>query len=139
MGAEVLAVSVDSVDTHRRWQEKELIHLVRGGALFPLCSDPQGDIGRLYGVFDEGPGLDARGTFLIDPEGSIQMIEISASAVGRNVNEILRALRALQHQRATGTLLPCGWQPGRPTLPADAEEPGETKPTWEIWETRNAF
>jgi alkyl hydroperoxide reductase subunit AhpC len=136
MGAEVLAVSVDSVPTHRRWQEEELIHMVKGGALFPLCSDPQGDIGRLYRVFDEGMGLDARGTFLIDPEGSIQMIEISASAVGRNVNEILRAL---QHQRTTGTLLPCGWQPGRPSLPADAEEPGATKPIWEIWETRNAF
>jgi peroxiredoxin (alkyl hydroperoxide reductase subunit C) len=108
----------------------------QGGALFPLCSDTPGDIGRLYGVFDEGTGLDARGTFLIDPEGSIQMIEISASAVGRNVNEILRAL---QHQRTTGTLLPCGWQPGSPSLPADAEKPGATKPTWEIWETRQAF
>jgi alkyl hydroperoxide reductase subunit AhpC len=139
MGAEVLAVSVDSVETHRRWQEEELVRMVKGGALFPLCSDPQGNIGRLYGIFDEVTGLDARGTFLVDPEGIIQMIEISASAVGRNVNEILRALRALQHQRTTGALLPCGWQPGKPTLPQGGPDSGEGKPTWEIWETRQAF
>lgn len=139
MGAEVLALSVDSVETHRRWQEEELVRMVKGGALFPLGADPQGNIGRLYGIFDEETGLDGRGTFLIDPEGRFQMIEISASAVGRNVNEILRALRALQHQRTTGTLLPCGWQPGKPTLPQGGPDAGEGKPTWEIWETRQAF
>jgi peroxiredoxin (alkyl hydroperoxide reductase subunit C) len=132
-------LSVDSVETHRQWQEQELVRMVKGGVQFPLGSDPGGAIGRLYGVFDKEEGVDARGTFLIDPVGSIQMIAISASAVGRNVNEILRALRALQHQRTTGTLLPCGWQPGRPTLPASAEESGRKQPTWEIWETRNAF
>jgi alkyl hydroperoxide reductase subunit AhpC len=139
LGSEVLAVSVDSLDTHRRWQEGGLTRMVKGGALFPLCSDPQGEIGGLYGVFNQDTGVDARGTFLIDPEGNIQWIEISATAVGRNVPEILRVLRALQHQRATGALLPCGWQPGRPTLPAGEEEAGGSKPTWEIWETRNAF
>lgn len=132
-------MSVDSVDTHRRWQEGELTRMVQGGALFPLCSDPRGEIGGLYGVFDQETGVDVRGTFLIDPEGNIQWIEINPTAVGRNVPEILRVLRALQHQRTTGALLPCGWQPGRSTLSAGAEEAGGSKPTWEIWETRNAF
>jgi alkyl hydroperoxide reductase subunit AhpC len=113
--------------------------MVKGGALFPLGSDPQGEIGSLYGVYDRENAVDARGTFLVDPEGNIQWIEISATAVGRNINEILRVLRALQHQRTTGALLPCGWQPGRPTLPAGSKEAGGNKPAWEIWETRNAF
>lgn len=132
-------MSVDSVETHRRWQEEELIRMVKGGALFPLGSDPQGEIGSLYGVYDRENAVDARGTFLVDPEGNIQWIEISPTAVGRNVNEILRALRALQHQRTTGKLLPCGWQPGRPTLPGPGKEKGESTPTWEFWETRQAF
>ena len=113
--------------------------MVKGGALFPLGSDPLGEIGSLYGVYDRENAVDARGTFWIDPEGRIQMIEVQASAVGRNMNEILRVLRALQHQRTTGRLLPCGWQPGRPTLPEGGQDSGEFKPTWEIWETRHAF
>lgn len=135
----MLALSVDDVETHRRWQEEELTRMVKGGARFPLCSDPGGKVGGLYGVLDQESGQDGRGTFLIDPDGRIQWIEISASAVGRNVGEILRVLRALQHQRTTGRLLPCGWQPGRPTLPAGMEESGEKRPIGEIWETRNAF
>lgn len=139
LGAEVLAVSVDSVDTHRKWQEEELVRMVKGGALFPLCSDPQGEIGKLFGVYDPGPEEDLRATFIIDPEGRIQALEILAGPAGRNIPETLRILRALAHHRSTGNLLPCGWQPGKPVL---APEPGDRHkpaPTWEIWETRNAF
>ena len=82
LGAEVLAVSVDSVDTHRKWQEEELVRMVKGGALFPLCSDPQGEIGKLFGVYDPGPEEDLRATFIIDPEGKIQALEILAGPAG---------------------------------------------------------
>jgi peroxiredoxin (alkyl hydroperoxide reductase subunit C) len=137
--AEVLAVSVDSVDTHRRWQERELSRMVKGGALFPMLSDPEGKIGTLYGVYDQEKGVDSRGHFLIDPEGRIQVIEIVADRLGRDIAEILRQLRALRHLRATGDFMPCGWQPGKPTLPPETDPKKQGGQVWKAWKTKNAF
>jgi alkyl hydroperoxide reductase subunit AhpC len=136
LGAEVLAVSVDSADTHRSWQEKELSQMVRDGALFPMLSDPGGRIGALYGVYDSEKGLDQRGRFLIDPLGVIQSMEVVADPVGRDISEALRQLRALQHHQATGDYMPCGWEPGKPTLTKDQSRSGEI---WKEWKTRHAF
>ncbi len=138
LGTEVLSVSVDSVSTHRDWQEKELSRMVKGGVLFPMVSDPDGRIGSLFGVYDDRAGLDLRGHFIVDPEGVVQAMEVLASSVGRNVAEILRQLRALQRHRTTGEFVPCGWQPGKPTLPrkGDASLRGRV---WELWKPKNAF
>ena len=115
------------------------MRIVKGGARFPLCSDPQGEIGKRYGVYDDISKEDQRATFIIDPEGRIQALEVLPVVVGRNVSETLRLLRSLQHHRTTGNLVPCGWQPGKPDLmPAsgDQEKPARTS---EVWETRYAF
>ena len=136
MGAEVLAVSLDSVDTHRGWQEKELSQMVRGGALFPMLSDPGGRIGALYGVYDAEEGVDQRGRFLVDPMGLIQSMEILPDSLGRNIGEALRQLRALQHHQATGDYMPCGWEPGKPTLSKEQSRSGEI---WKEWKARHAF
>jgi alkyl hydroperoxide reductase subunit AhpC len=136
LGAEVLAVSVDSVDTHRSWQEKELSQMVKDGALFPMLSDPGGRIGALYGVYDSENGLDQRGRFLIDPNGGIQSVEIVADPVGRDIAEALRQLRALQLNQTTGDYMPCGWEPGKPTLSKEKSRSGEI---WKEWKTRHAF
>jgi alkyl hydroperoxide reductase subunit AhpC len=136
LGAEVLAVSVDSADTHRSWQEKELSQMVKDGALFPMFSDPGGRIGALYGVYDSENGLDQRGRFLIDPLGVIQSIEVVAEPVGRDIAEALRQLRALQHHQTTGDYMPCGWEPGKPTLSKEKSRSGEI---WKEWKTRHAF
>lgn len=113
--------------------------MVKGGALFPMLSDPEGAIGTLYGVYDQGGRVDGRGSFLIDPDGKIQAIEILADPLGRNIAEMLRKLRALQHQRATGDFMPCGWQPGRPTLPREPDPGKRSGRVWKTWKTRNAF
>jgi peroxiredoxin (alkyl hydroperoxide reductase subunit C) len=136
LGAEVLAVSLDSVDTHRGWQEKELSQMVRGGALFPMLSDPGGRIGALYGVYDAEEGVDQRGRFLVDPMGLIQSMEILPDSLGRNIGEALRQLRALQHHQATGDYMPCGWEPGKPTLSKEQSRSGEI---WKEWKARHAF
>ena len=136
MGAEVLAVSVDSVETHRGWQEKELSQMVKGGVLFPMLSDPRGRIGALYGVYDSEKEVDQRGRFLIDPLGVIQSIEVVAEPVGRDIAEALRQLRALQHHQTTGDYMPCGWEPGKPTLTKEQSRSGEI---WKEWKTRHAF
>ena len=139
MNTEVLTVSVDSSATHKDWNERELSRMVEGGARYPMLSDPGGKIGALFGVYDAHTGLDRRGHFLIDPQGVIQAMEIVASPVGRNIAEILRQLRALQHYQATGEFMPCGWEPGKPTLVQEGEGSPPPGKVWEIWKPRNAF
>ena len=139
LGAEVLAVSVDSPKTHQEWQEKELSRIVTEGALYPLLSDPSGRIGSLFGTYDPKTGLDLRSHFLIDPLGVIQAIEVLAAPIGRNIAEILRQLRALQHHQATGEFMPCGWEPGKPTLAKKADASSISGRVWQVWKPRNAF
>ena len=135
----MLAISVDGVTTHMEWQERELSRMVSGGARFPMLSDPGGRIGALYGVYDEERKLDLRGRFIVDPQGDTQSMEIVSVYVGRNITEVLRQLRALRHQQETGELMPCGWEPGKPTLPGEAEASRLSGEVWKNWKPRNAF
>jgi peroxiredoxin (alkyl hydroperoxide reductase subunit C) len=79
-----------------------------------MVSDSGGAIGRAYGVYEEEHNVDARARFLIDPDGTVQSIEVIADIAGRNIAEILRQLRSLHHHRATGDVMPCGWHPVNP-------------------------
>jgi alkyl hydroperoxide reductase subunit AhpC len=135
----VLAVSVDGIKSHMEWQERELSRMVPGGIRFPMLSDPGGRIGALYGVYDEERKLDLRGHFIVDPDGDTQSMEIVSVHVGRNITEVLRQLRALRHQQETGELIPCGWEPGKPTLPGEADAPKLSGEVWKRWKPRNAF
>ena len=139
LGAQVLAVSVDSVFSHKVWQEVELSEMVEGGVPYPMLADPGGRIGSLYGVYDEEAGVDVRGRFIIDPDGVIQAAEVLTPPVGRNVAELLRQLRAFQRHRQTAELMPSGWQPGKPTLPPETEALKRAGHVWEIWKVENAF
>jgi len=115
--------------------------MLSGGIMFPMLSDPEGQVGRLYGVYDDEKQRDGRGRFIIDPKGRLQSMEILAEAIGRNITEILRQLRALQHQQSTGDYMPCGWQPGRPTLPREEKKSDKKGSGCKKikWETRHAF
>jgi alkyl hydroperoxide reductase subunit AhpC len=103
--AEVLGVSVDSVETHRKWVEE------LGGVNFPLLSDEEKKVSRLYGVLDEREGVSLRATFIINPAGDISYVVVSHTNVGRSVEETLRVVRALRTER----LCPSGWEPGART------------------------
>lgn len=135
----VLAVSVDSVALHRKWEETELSKMIAGGIRFPMVSDPEGKIGRDYGVYNAHSGTDRRGRFIIDPEGVVQAMEITCDILGRNIAEILRQVRALKHHRETGELMPCGWESGKPTLPEEGEAHRLFGKVWKTWKLRNAF
>jgi alkyl hydroperoxide reductase subunit AhpC len=139
IGAEVLTVSVDSAAAHRDWNEQELSKMVPGGARYPMLSDPEGKIGAAYGVYDPDNKVDLRGRFIVDPEGALQAMEILGIPVGRDVSEILRELRAFLRHRQTGELIPCGWQPGKPTLPDEASAKEIAGKIWEVWKPKNAF
>jgi peroxiredoxin (alkyl hydroperoxide reductase subunit C) len=126
----VLAMSTDSRFVHKIWQEQELSKMVEGGVPFPMLSDAGGKIGAAYGVYDEAAGVDIRGRFIIDPDFVIRAAEVLTPEVGRNPEELLRQLKAFQHERATGEVTPSGWQPGRATLKPGPDLVGKV---WQAW------
>jgi len=138
MGVDVLAVSVDSHFVHKMWQDHELSKMVDGGVPFPILSDGSGNIGKVYGVYEENAGVEMRGRFIIDPDGVIQAIEILTPSVGRNVSELIRQVKAFQLVRKTkgGEATPSGWEPGKPTLKPGPDLVGKV---WEVWNVDNAF
>ena len=109
--------------------------MVDGGVPFPMLSDQGGKIGRVYGVYDEGAGVDVRGRFIIDPDMIIQAMEVLTPPVGRNDAELIRQVKAFQHVRETGEVTPAGWQPGKKTLTPGPELAGKV---WEIWKPEMA-
>jgi alkyl hydroperoxide reductase subunit AhpC len=108
-GAQVLGASTDNEYVHLAWREhdKSLAELP-----FPMLSDIKRELSQELGILDKSEGVALRATFIVDPEGVIQWVSVNNLATGRNVDEVLRALDALQ----TGELTPCGWQPGQATL-----------------------
>ena len=130
LGIEVLSISVDSVFSHKIWQEEELSKMIEGGVPYPMLSDAGGKVGKLYGVYDEDAGVNISGRFIIDPDGIIQAMEVLTPPVGRNVAELIRQVQAYQHVRETEEVMPSGWQPGKPTLKPGPDLAGKV---WKVW------
>lgn len=133
-----MSMSVDSVFVHKMWNDNELAKMVSGGVPFAMLSDAGGKVGRAYGVYLEEAGVEARGRFLIDPDGVVQGFEVLTPPVGRNVAETLRQIQAFQLVRASkGTeATPSGWRPGKMTLKPGPDLVGKV---WEVWNTKMAF
>ena len=129
---EIISVSVDSVFVHKMWDDNELSKMVEGGIPWHMATDAAGNVGKIYGVYDEGTGVEMRGRFIIDPNGVIQAIEVLTPPVGRNVAEAIRQVKAFQHvQKTEGKeAMPSGWQPGDPTLKPGPDLVGKV---WEVW------
>jgi Peroxiredoxin len=121
---------VDSVFSHKIWQEEELSKMVEGGVLYPMLSDTGGRVGKIYGVYDENAGVNVRGRFIMDPDGVIQAMEVLTPQVGRNVEETIRQVHAFQHVRETGEVTPSCWMPGKPTLKPVPDLAGKV---WKVW------
>jgi len=91
MGADLVTVSTDTHFVHMAWQRSEKsLEKVK----FQMAADPTGKVSRMFGVYDESTGLALRGTFIINPEGTILNSEVNFYNMGRNVDELLRKLRA---------------------------------------------
>ncbi|HET9059630.1 MAG TPA: peroxiredoxin [Acidimicrobiales bacterium] len=108
--AQVLGASVDNEFVHYAWriQHQDLLDLP-----FPMLSDLKRELAGALGVLN-ADGVADRATFIVDPDGIIQFAMVTAGSVGRNVNEVLRVLDALQ----TDELCACNWQKGQPTIDA---------------------
>lgn len=110
--------------------------MVPSGIPFAMLSDPGGEIGKAYGVYDEAAGVDIRGRFLIDPDGVIQAMEVMTPPVGRNFSELIRQVKAFQHVRKSGgsEATPAGWNPGDPTLKPNPALVGKVWKEWKVSE-----
>lgn len=107
LNCEILAASTDSEWSHKNWFEKDLTEVK-----FPVLADTTQALSKAYGVLNEKDGSADRGLFIIDPEGLIKYIVVSAGSVGRSVTETLRVLKAVQ----SGDLCPLEWHEGDKTL-----------------------
>ena len=132
-------MSTDSMFVHKMWVDNELSKMITAKTVpFPMPADGGGRVGTMYGIYDEGSGVDVRGRFLIDPDGNVQAFEVLTPPVGRNVNETLRQIQAFQLVRESkGTkATPSGWKPGKPVL---SPGPGLVGKVWEVWTVDKAF
>jgi alkyl hydroperoxide reductase subunit AhpC len=109
--AQVLGVSIDSEFVHLAWRstKDELKNLP-----FPMLSDLKRELTMSLGVLDPEAGVAQRATFIVDPQGVIRFVYVTDLNVGRNPEEVLRVLDALQ----TDELCPCNWKKGEGTLKA---------------------
>jgi peroxiredoxin (alkyl hydroperoxide reductase subunit C) len=107
-------VSTDTHFTHKAWHDtSDTI----GKIQYPLVGDPTWVLSKNFDVLIEEAGLADRGTFVIDPEGKIQIVEINAGGIGRDASELLRKVKAAQYVAAhPGEVCPAKWKEGEATL-----------------------
>ena len=109
--AQLFGVSIDSEFVHLAWRrdKEELKNLP-----FPMLADIKRELSTALGILDPEAGVAQRATYIVDPQGVIRFVYVTDLSVGRNPEEVLRVLDALQ----TDELCPCNWQKGEETLKA---------------------
>lgn len=113
-GVEVYSVSTDTHFTHKAWHDSSD---TIGKIQYTMIGDPTGQITRNFEVMREDQGLADRGTFVVDPDGVIQAMEITAEGIGRDAEDLLRKVKAAQYVAAhPGEVCPAKWKEGEETL-----------------------
>jgi len=108
LGAEVIGLSVDQVFSHLKWMEWIRDNL-NVEIEFPVIADDRGELAEMLGMIPSGATITARAVFIVDPEGTVRAIVYYPAEVGRDWDEILRALKALQVSDKNGVALPHKW------------------------------
>lgn len=114
LGVEIYSVSTDTHFTHKAWHDaSETIGKIK----YPMLGDPTLQISRNFEVLREDQGLANRGTFIVDPDGIIQAVEITAEGIGRDAQDLLRKVKAAQYVAAhPGEVCPAKWKEGAKTI-----------------------
>jgi peroxiredoxin (alkyl hydroperoxide reductase subunit C) len=112
LNAEVIACSTDSHFSHLAWLDTPKKKGGIEGVSYPILSDFNKTISRDYGVLLEESGVALRGTFIIDKQGVVQSQVVNQNGIGRNVDETLRTLEALQFTEEHGEVCPANWHAG---------------------------
>jgi peroxiredoxin (alkyl hydroperoxide reductase subunit C) len=111
---EVYSVSTDTHFTHKAWHESsDTIAKVK----YAMIGDPTGTLSSNFEVLREGQGLADRGSFVVDPDGVIQAMEVTAEGIGRDADDLVRKIKAAQYVRAhPDEVCPAKWKEGEATL-----------------------
>jgi peroxiredoxin len=113
MGVEIFSVSTDTHFSHKAWHDTSP---AIGKIKYTMIGDPTHDISKNFEILRPA-GLADRGTFIVDPQGVIQAIEITAEGIGRDAKELLRKVKAAQYVAAhPGEVCPAKWKEGEKTL-----------------------
>jgi peroxiredoxin len=114
LGVEIYSVSTDTHFAHKAWHDTSAaIKKIK----YTMIGDPTLTISRNFDVLIEEAGLADRGTFVIDPSGTIQIVEVTAGGIGRDAKELLRKIKAAQYVAAhPGEVCPAAWKEGAKTL-----------------------
>lgn len=118
-GVQLIGVSIDSQYTHYAWRNTDVSKGGIGEVGFPIVADMKHEITQAYGV-EHPAGIALRASFLIDKEGVVQHETVNNLPLGRNVDEMLRLIDALQFTEQYGEVCPAGWQKGDKGMKADA-------------------
>lgn len=113
--ATLLAVSVDSQFTHNAWRNTPVANGGIGPVRYPMLADVSHQICRAYGV-EHPAGVAFRGTFIIDKTGVVRIQNVNDLPIGRNVDELLRLLDALDFHERHGEVCPAGWTKGKAAI-----------------------
>ncbi len=120
-GVQLVGVSIDSVYTHYAWRQTSVKNGGIGEVGFPMVADVKHEIARAYGIEHPTDGVAYRASFLIDKEGLVRHQTVNDLPLGRNVEDILRLVDALQFTEKHGEVCPAGWQKGQEGMKADAK------------------
>jgi NADH-dependent peroxiredoxin subunit C len=114
LGVEIYGVSTDTHFAHKAWHDtSDTISRIQ----YPLVGDPTATLARNFEVLIEEEGLALRGTFVINPEGRIKVLEVHDNGIGRDAKELLRKVQAAQYVAShPGEVCPAKWTPGAKTL-----------------------
>jgi peroxiredoxin len=123
MGVEIYAVSTDSHFAHKAWHDTSAaIKKVQ----YPMVGDPTATLARNFDVLIEEEGMALRGTFVINPEGQIKLLEVHDNGIGRDASELLRKVKAAQYVATNpGEVCPAKWKQGAATLKPSVELVGK--------------
>lgn len=118
MGVEVISVSIDSHFTHNAWRNTPVNEGGIGPVRYTMVGDMDHSITKAYGVESEGgdsyypPGVAFRASFVIDKQGVVRAQHMNDEPIGRNIDELVRVVEALQFFEENGHVCPAGWQKG---------------------------
>jgi peroxiredoxin (alkyl hydroperoxide reductase subunit C) len=121
LNCEVLGVSIDSHFSHMAWLNTPRSEGGIKGVTYPVIADIHKTISRDYDVLIPEAGIALRGTFLIDKNGVVQQQTINNLPLGRNVDEMIRLLEALQYTETHGEVCPANWKKGETAMKATQE------------------
>jgi peroxiredoxin (alkyl hydroperoxide reductase subunit C) len=113
---EIVGVSVDSQFTHMAWAQVDRKEGGIKGVNYPLVSDLSKNIARSYGVLLEGPGIALRGLFIVNKDGVLKHSTINHLDLGRNIDEVLRVLDAVDFSEEHGEVCPANWKKGEKAM-----------------------